>query len=60
MLILPFLRQGDKVLIGDDIVITIACVERRGRVRLGVQAPEHVQIARSEIHQRWKNKPRGD
>lgn len=39
---------GEKILIGDDIVITVAGV-RGGKVVLGVEAPPHVLILRSEL-----------
>jgi len=43
-------REGEKVMIGDDIVITV--VEVRGdTVRLGIQAPRDVPVNRVEVHE---------
>lgn len=59
ILLLPFQKQGDKIRIGNDITITIARVEPRGRVRLAIAAPEHVPIARLEVYNQ-DHKPRRD
>lgn len=41
-------KQGEKIRIGDDIVITV--VRTKGKaVRLGIQAPAHVPVLRGEI-----------
>ena len=41
-------KKGEKVLIGDDIVVTIIDVRRDG-VRVGVDAPRGIRIQRSEV-----------
>ena len=41
-------KQGEKILIGDDIVITVLDV-RGDSVRLGVDAPRGISIQRAEI-----------
>lgn len=41
-------KNGDAIIIGDDVVVTILEV-RRGQVRLGIEAPQHVPIRRDEI-----------
>ena len=41
-------REGDEIVIGDDIVIRIAAAH--GQVRLGIKAPEHVEVHRREIY----------
>lgn len=41
-------RQGQKIIIDDDIVISIVAI-RNGQVRIGVDAPEHIPIVREEI-----------
>jgi carbon storage regulator len=46
-------RQGECIVIGDDIVITVVGFER-GRVRIGIQAPRHIAVDREEIHERKK------
>lgn len=40
---------GQKILIGDDIVVTVLSVSANGRVRLGIEAPRHVRIDRQEV-----------
>ncbi len=40
---------GQKILIGDDIVVTVLSVSPNGRVRLGIEAPRHVRIDRQEV-----------
>lgn len=41
-------KQGEKIRIGDDVVITV--VRTKGKaVRLGIQAPSHVPVLRGEI-----------
>ncbi|MCW4385715.1 carbon storage regulator [Salinibacterium sp. SYSU T00001] len=43
-------KPGERVLIGDDIVITI--IENRGDgIRIGIDAPRGIQIQRAEIVQ---------
>jgi len=44
-------RVGDKLLIGNDIYLTVVSV-RGGKVRLGVAAPDHVRVDRLEVHER--------
>lgn len=41
-------RLGEQIKIGDDIVITIVEV-RGGSVRLGIEAPVEIPIARDEL-----------
>lgn len=41
-------KKGEKVLIGDDIVVTIIDVRRDG-VRVGVDAPRGIRIQRHEV-----------
>lgn len=41
-------KKGEKVLIGDDIVVTIIDVRRDG-VRVGVDAPRGIRIQRLEV-----------
>jgi carbon storage regulator len=41
-------RLGESVVIGDDVVVTV--LEIRGDVvRLGIDAPRHVQVRRQEL-----------
>jgi carbon storage regulator len=41
-------REGESIAIGDDIEITIVDVGR-GKVRVGIVAPRHLAILRSEV-----------
>ena len=41
-------KEGESLLIGDDIVIQVLSVES-GRVRLAIDAPRSLQILRSEL-----------
>lgn len=42
-------ETGQKILIGDDIIITVISVSSNGRVRIGIDAPKHVRIDRQEV-----------
>ena len=44
-------RVGEEIVIDDEIRVTVLTV-RGDRVRLGITAPEHVRVDRSEIHER--------
>jgi carbon storage regulator len=44
-------KLGESIRIGDDVRITVIQI-RSGRVRLGIEAPGHVRIHRSEIELR--------
>lgn len=44
-------RVGESIIIGDNIQITIVDMHK-GRVRLGIKAPDDVRIDRQEIHDR--------
>ena len=41
-------KPGERILIGDDIVITVLDARRDG-VRLGIEAPKGVKIQRDEV-----------
>lgn len=41
-------KTGQKILIGDDIVIGVADISQ-GRVTIGVEAPKHITILREEV-----------
>lgn len=43
-------RVGERILIGDDIVVTVVDV-RHDTVRLGIAAPRSVRVNRAEVHQ---------
>jgi carbon storage regulator len=42
-------KAGESVMIGDDVIITVR--ERRGDViRIGIEAPQDVQVHREEVY----------
>ncbi len=41
-------KPGEKILIGDDVIITIVRIGPNN-VRLGIDAPRHVNIVREEL-----------
>lgn len=41
-------REGEKILIGDDIIVTIQQI-RGGQVRVGIEAPDDVPVDRMEL-----------
>jgi carbon storage regulator len=44
-------KLGEKIAIGDDITITL--VEIKGtQVKLGIDAPKHIEIHRQEVYER--------
>ena len=43
---------GQKIVIGDDVVVTVVSVSANGRVRLGIEAPKQVRIDREEVLER--------
>jgi carbon storage regulator len=45
-------EAGQKIVIGEDIIITVVSVSENGRVRLGIEAPKQVRIDRSEVLER--------
>ena len=48
-------RSGEKVMIGNDIVISVLGVHG-SQIRLGFEAPEGVIIHRQEIYEKIKDK----
>lgn len=44
-------RVGEKIRIGDDVVITLLGV-RGNQYKVGIEAPKHVSVHREEIWQR--------
>jgi carbon storage regulator len=41
-------KVGERILIGDRIVVTVAKLEN-GQVRLGIEAPREIAVFREEI-----------
>lgn len=52
-------RVGEKIRIGDEIVITLLGV-RGNQYKVGIEAPKHVSVHREEIWQRIHNGGEGD
>ena len=46
-------KQNEKILIGEDITITITKVEG-GKVRVGIEAPSDVPVRREELLTQWE------
>jgi carbon storage regulator len=44
-------KPGESVMIGDDIEIKVLRRTTQGQIRLGITAPDHVIIHRSEIYE---------
>tara|TARA_R110001592_G_scaffold221139_2_gene475816 strand:+ start:20182 stop:20391 length:210 start_codon:yes stop_codon:yes gene_type:complete len=44
-------RIGDTLMIGDETTITVLCV-KEDQVRLGVNAPEPIEVHREEVYER--------
>jgi carbon storage regulator len=44
-------KLGEKIMIGDDIVITVVDIDR-GKIRLGITAPKEVPVYREELIKR--------
>lgn len=40
-------RRGEKIFVGDDIVIVVTQIDR-GKVRIGIEAPPDMKIDRDE------------
>jgi carbon storage regulator CsrA len=51
---------GEKILIGDDIVVVLSFPIGRRGAKLSIQAPKDVQILRAEIAHRYKKTPPED
>ncbi len=46
--------QNESIIINDDIKITVIS-DRHGQVKLGIDAPEDVEIWREEIYTKMQN-----
>lgn len=51
-------RVGERLLIGDDIIVTVLGV-KGNQVRIGVDAPREVPVHREEIAERIRNDAAG-
>lgn len=48
-------KKNERIIIGDDIVILVIDIGG-GRVKLGIDAPDEVDIYREEIYEKYKEK----
>jgi carbon storage regulator len=46
-------KLGESITVGDNIKITVVAIER-GKIRLGISAPDNVTIMREELIQRFE------
>lgn len=49
MMLILSRKQGEQIVIGDNIVITVVAI-RGGNVRLGFEVPSTMSVHREEIH----------
>lgn len=47
-------RVGEKIMIGEDIVITVLKIEGNS-VKIGIEAPRYVKILREELYEELKS-----
>jgi carbon storage regulator len=52
-------REGERIMIGRDIVVEVVDCSRGKRVRLGISAPEEVPIYREEVAARMIEQENG-
>ncbi len=52
-------KQGQKVVIGDGITVTVVSIQGN-RVRIGIEAPDHVAIFRAELVGDAEHRPVAD
>ncbi len=44
-------KRSERILIGDEISITVVSIDRN-QVRIGIEAPPHIGVLRSELRSR--------
>ena len=42
-------RSNQAIKIGDDIFVHVVSIDQRGQVKIGIVAPKHMNIARTEL-----------
>lgn len=53
-------RRGERIEIGDDVVITVLRTRGKNTVVLGVQAPDGTKVIRTEVRERESDGPKGE
>ena len=48
-------KPGEKIIIGDDIVIHVLESSNSSSIRIGIEAPLHVPVHREEIYKKIKD-----
>ena len=51
-------KLGEKINIGDDITVTLVGIKGT-QVKLGIEAPKHIEIHRQEIYERIREENLG-
>ena len=51
-------RVGEKLIIGDDVVVTVLGV-KGSQVRVGINAPREVQVHREEVYDKIQKRTNG-
>ncbi|MFT7127955.1 MAG: carbon storage regulator [Gammaproteobacteria bacterium] len=51
-------KIGESLMIGDDVTISVLGV-KGNQVRIGIDAPKHIQVHREEIYNRIQNEKLG-
>jgi carbon storage regulator len=52
-------KAGESIRVGRDILLTVISVQKDGYVRVGIEAPPHVDIVRTEIEHKYPPKENG-
>ena len=52
-------KESECIHLGDDIIVTVVRVNG-DKVRIGVQAPPHIKILRTELELNWIEQPSPD
>jgi carbon storage regulator len=47
-------RTGEKIIINDNIIVTISSIQKPNQVKIAIQAPNEISIDREEIYLRKK------
>ena len=50
-------KVGERILIGDNLAVKVLGI-RKGRVKLGIEAPEDVRVLRGELDPEPEGRPK--